>query len=94
MTRRLAVNFDGDGVFPTPGSWRVQVTDSERTVTKGFSYADCEAFKGDSVRAKIRWKDADIASLAAGRSGSNLNSVKATCLAWSPSKRSGGESPF
>lgn len=61
---RLAVNFDGEGVFPTPGSLRVQVTDPERTVIKGFSYADCETFKGDSVRAKIRWQDADIASLA------------------------------
>ena len=64
MTRRLAVNFDGGGVFPTPGSWRVQVTNLERTVSKGFSSADCETFTGDSVRAKIRWPDADIANLA------------------------------
>lgn len=60
----LFVNFDGEGVFPLTGSIRVQVTDADRVVLKGFSYEDCVGFQGDAVRAPIKWKQADLASLA------------------------------
>jgi hypothetical protein len=60
---QLKVNFDGIDVFPKPGSLRVRVVDAARNPIEGFSFADCESFEGDDVRAAIRWKSADIASL-------------------------------
>ncbi len=59
----LQVNFDGLDVFPEAGYLEVQVVNLDRKVIEGFSYEDCETFKGDEVRANIKWKASDITSL-------------------------------
>lgn len=59
----LQVNFDGVDVFPESGALKVRVVNADREPIEGFSYEECEVFEGDAVRAPIRWKNADIASL-------------------------------
>ena len=55
----LLVNAD-----TAKGELKVRVTDGKRKILAGFDYDDCEAFTGDSVSQSIRWKNADLDSLA------------------------------
>jgi hypothetical protein len=55
----LAVNARAPG-----GSLQVRATDPKRKEIEGFGYGDGDVFSGDEVRRRIRWKNADIRTLA------------------------------
>lgn len=62
------VKFSGSHLFvnvDTVGdNLRVEVQDEEFNPIKGFTFKDCLGFVGNSTAVEIRWKNADLKSLA------------------------------
>ena len=51
--------FNGEFFFTNArvsGSLRVELLDKNGTVIPGFSYDDCQPFRGDAVKSQIKWK--------------------------------------
>lgn len=56
---KLVINADADG-----GELKVRVSDPQRKVIEGFDYDDCVPVTTDDVAHEIRWKAANLDSLA------------------------------
>jgi hypothetical protein len=55
---RLAINAAARGFV------QVRVTDHRRRTIPGFGHDDGAVFRGDAIRHPVRWREADLASLA------------------------------
>ena len=66
MTRKLRFT-EGIGLYVnanTSGSLlSVEVQDEDRKPLQGFSHDDCIGFRGNSIAAEVRWRNADFSSL-------------------------------